>query len=250
MIKCLSGYEWNHAIQVHEQLAEEEGKPILLFYIPESPRTEKPIYLNSDIRESYIRRGGSDQKCTREEIERFVRDASAQRYDSEILIDLNAEAFFDEGSVGWYRRVFNEIQPGRHETLTNVDFLTEWGFVIERESRLVPTCAAVLIFGQGKYVRQILPRPVVDYQRVNVDALQWTPDRRWDDRIVIEENLIQAWLILVERYMRFAERPFASVDVATLRRHDEPPDYISFREAAINLRYEVADHLRERLPIE
>ena len=241
-----SNSKLNRAIQVREQLMEEEGKPILLFYIPESTRAEKPIYLNSDIRESYIRRGGSDQKCTREEIERFIRDASTERYDNEVLSNINAETCFDEGSVTWYRRAFNEKQPGRDETLSDIAFLSEWGFVIEHEEKLVPTRAAVLIFGKGKYVRQVLPRPVVDYQRVNVDALQWTPDRRWDDRIVIEENLIQSWLILVERYMRYAERPFASIDAATLRRHDEPPDYVSFREAAINLliHQDYGDHTR------
>jgi ATP-dependent DNA helicase RecG len=52
--------------------------------------------------------------------------------------------------------------------------------------------------------------------------------------VVVEDNIIHAWQILVEKYFRLAERPF-SVDAATLRRHDDPPDYISFREATINL---------------
>ncbi|MBP9798943.1 MAG: hypothetical protein KBD39_02340 [Sterolibacterium sp.] len=50
----------------------------------------------------------------------------------------------------------------------------------------------------------------------------------------VEDNLIKAWQAIVEFYFRHSERPFA-VDAATLRRDDDPPDYISFREAAINL---------------
>ena len=46
--------------------------------------------------------------------------------------------------------------------------------------------------------------------------------------------------------MRQAERPFA-IDAASLRRHDDPPDYISFREAAINLliHQDFGDHTRK-----
>jgi ATP-dependent DNA helicase RecG len=50
----------------------------------------------------------------------------------------------------------------------------------------------------------------------------------------VEDNLIKAWQAIVEFYFRHSERPFA-VDASTLRRADDPPDYISFREAAINL---------------
>ena len=62
----------------------------------------------------------------------------------------------------------------------------------------------------------------------------WSADERWHDRIVFEENLIKTWRGLVAKYSRIAEHPF-SVDLSTLRRNDDPPDYIAFREATINL---------------
>ena len=76
----------------------------------------------------------------------------------------------------------------------------------------------------------------------------WTTDRRWTDRIVVEENLIQAWLTLFARYKQHATHPFG-VDAATLRRDDDPPDDISFREAAINLliHQDYGDHGRKAL---
>lgn len=120
------------------------------------------------------------------------------------------------------------------------------GFVVEVGNALIPNRAAVLIFGKGRYVRQILPRGIVDYQRIDIASSEWAPEKRWHDRLVIEENIIQAWQVLVEKYMRLAERPF-SIDVTTLRRHDDPPDYISFREAAINLliHQDYGDHTRK-----
>jgi ATP-dependent DNA helicase RecG len=233
-------------IDAKEDMIEHDGKTLLVFYIPEARRRDKPVYLNGDIRRSFIRRGGGDERCTPEEIERFLRDASDRRYDNELIEELDAEDFFDSASVAWYRRLFDERNPGRQEALTDIEFLNEWGFVIEVGDRLIPTRAAVLLFGQGRYVRQLLPRAVVDYQRIDNNFEQWSPDTRWHDRVVVEENITQAWLTLVERYMSQAERSF-DIDAASMRRHDVPPDYISFREAAINLliHQDYGDHTRK-----
>ena len=235
----------NRAIDVAEDLVETDGNTLLVFHIPESPRSDKPVYLDGDIRRSYIRRGAGDERCTPEEIERFLRDASEDRYDREPL-GLDAEEFFDPDSVRWYRRVFDERNPGRHQALSDVEFLNEWGFVVEQGEHLVPTRAAVLILGRARHVRRVLPRPVVDCQFIDSTSDSWTTDRRWTDRIVAEENLIQAWLTLSARYMQHATHPFG-VDAATLRRDDDPPDYISFREAAINLliHQDYGDHGRK-----
>ena len=241
-----SGQKINRSIGVQEDLIETDGKTLLVFYVPESPRGDKPVYLDGDIRRSFIRRGAGDERCTPAEIERFLRDAAADRYDGELLVEMDAEEFFDPESVRWYRRVFDERNPGRRQALSDVEFLNEWGFVVEHGDRLVPTRAAVLVFGRARHVRRILPRPVVDCQFIDAPFGSWSPDRRWNDRIVVEENLIQAWLMLSERYVRHAEHPFG-VDAATLRRDDDPPDYISFREAAINLviHQDYGDHGRK-----
>ena len=227
-----AGNKLNRVIAVDEQAEEMDGKTLLVFHVPESPRGDKPVYLGGDIRESYIRRGAGDERCTMPEIERFLRDAAAD-YDGQV-VDLDAERFFDPDSLGWYRRVFDDRNPGRRRELPDMEFLHEWGFVVERGGRLAPTLAAVLVLGRGRYVRQVLHRPVVDCQFINSTFDAWPPDLRWSDRVVVEENLVQAWLILSERYVRRADRPFR-IDPATLRRDDDPPDYTSFRESAINL---------------
>ena len=182
-----SGQKINRAIGVAEDVIETDGKTLRVFHIPESPRSDKPVHLDGDIRRSFIRRGAGDERCSTEEIERFLRDASADRYDSEPLVGLDAEEFVDSESARWYRRVFDDT---------------------------------------------------------TLDA--WSTDRRWTDRIVVEENLVQAWLMLSERYVQHAEHPFG-MDAARLRRDDVPPDYISFREAAINLliHQDYGDHGRK-----
>ena len=224
----------NRPISVAGEVLEIDGATLLVFHIPESPRSEKPVYLDGDIRRSFIRRGGCDERCTPVEIERFLRDASDARYDGQPLEALDAEEFFDPASVRWYRRAFDERNPGKDQTLSDLEFLDELAFVVEHGDRLVPTRAAVLVFGRPRHVRRILPRMVVDFQIIDSASDSWSSDQRWSDRIEVEANLIQAWLRLSERYMSHAERPF-SVNATTLRRDDDPPDYISFREATINL---------------
>ena len=241
-----SGQKLNRSISVAEDVIGTDGKTLLVFHVPESPRSDKPVYLNGDIRQSFIRRGACDERCTQAEIERFLRDASVTRYDVQPLEFLDAEEFFDPASVRWYRRVFDERNPGRRQTLSNIEFLNEWGFVVEHGNHMVPTRAATLVFGRPRHILRVLPRPVVDCQFIDSPFKSWSTDRRWTDRVVVEENLVQAWLMLSERYAKHAEHPFR-VDATTFRRDDDPPDYISFREAAINLliHQDYGDHGRK-----
>ncbi len=234
----------NREISVTESAIEHEGAHVLAFYVPESLRGVKPVYLKGDIRQSYIRRGGGDERCTQAEIERMLRDASGTRYDAEVL-DLDPSRCFDESSIRWYRTIFNRAKPGTDEAAADLTFLHDWGFVVEQKGNLMPTRSAILLFGADAYLRQALPRMVVDFQLYHGNASDYTPDIRWADRLQGEENLVKTWQAVSSFFFKHAERPF-SVDAFTLRRADDPPDYVAFREAAINLliHQDFGDHTR------
>lgn len=239
------GQKLNRVIAARERLIDDDGKALLVFHIPEARRQEKPIYLNGDIRRSFIRRGAGDEQCTPAEIERLLRDAADERHEAK-TIDLDPEHCFDDESVRWYRKIFDDRNPGHDETQSHLEFLHHWGFVVEVGERLLPTRAALLLFGTEPAFRQVLPRPVVDWQWIRRDWSEGLPEERWADRLVVEVNLVKAWKALVDRYLQRAEKPF-SVDPETLQRDDLPPDYIAFREAAINLliHQDYADHARK-----
>ncbi|MXY42113.1 MAG: AAA family ATPase [Rhodospirillaceae bacterium] len=240
-----SGQKLNRVIAAEEQLIEHDEKVLLVFHIPEARRQEKPVYLNRDITRSYLRRGARDERCTPAEIERLLRDAADERHDGR-TVDLDPERCFDDASVDWYRKLFDDRNPDHDATHSHLEFLHHWGLVVEADGRLLPTRAAVLLFGAPPAFRQVLPRPVVDWQRHRGDWSEELADERWADRLVIETNLVTSWQTLLDRYMQHAEKPF-SVDPETLRREDRPPDYIAFREAAINLlmHQDYADHARK-----
>jgi len=230
---------------VKEHLIPEGDKRLLVFYIPEARRQEKPIYLNGDIRRSFIRRGGCDERCSLPEIERFLREASTERYDGE-PIDLAPERCFDSDAVQWYRDALYRRNPTQDASISDIDFLYHWGFVVEQSGKLMPTRASIVLFGTTAALHQILPRPIVDCQWINADWSEGFPEQRWADRSVIETNLIQAWKDLLGQYLQYAQKPFA-IEPDTLQREDIPPDYIAFRETAINLlvHQDYGDHGRK-----
>jgi ATP-dependent DNA helicase RecG len=206
---------------------------VLAFYVPEATRQQKPVYIDGNPKKAYIRRGGRDDTCTGDELLRYIRDASNTRYDAETL-DVDIGRCFDEASVRWYRARFAASNPGKDTAADDTTFLRNWGFLAEQGGVLRPTRAAILVLGSGEYVRQVLPRMVSDVQLYRNTSADYDSTVRWADRLSVEDNLIKAWQAIVEFYYRHSERPFA-VDATTLRRDDDPPDYISFREAAINL---------------
>jgi ATP-dependent DNA helicase RecG len=223
----------NHDIHVESKLIDVDGKTVLAFRIPEAPRQNKPIYLNKDIRRSYVRRGGCDQRCTMHEIEHFLRDAAGLRWDGQVF-DFPLENAFDHESIKWYRSLFNNLNPGHNESLSHQDFLYHWGHLIRKKEKLYPTRASIILFGTPTAIHQILPRPTLDVQWIPSNLSDPLPEIRWLDRVVFEDNLIITWRGLVSRYMQKAEKPFR-IDPHTLLRNDAPPEYRVFREAAINL---------------
>lgn len=240
------GKKLNLVTAVEPHRYKVDGKHVFAFHVPEATRADKPVYIKGDPRQSYIRRGAGDEKCTQSELERFLRDAAQERYDGAALPDIPVDRCFDLEIVSWYQSQFSRRNPEHPEITDPVEFLLNWNFIIEQGDAMHPTRAGVLLFGEGRYVRQLVPRPILDYQRIDLPFDQWSAEHRWHDRSVFEENIFRTWQGLVAKYMRIAEHPF-SIEPSTLRRNDDPPDYVAFREAAINLliHQDYGDHGRK-----
>ena len=235
----------NHDIHAQAFKFDFDGKTVLAFHIPEAHRESKPVYLNGDIRRTFSRRGGCNVRGTMPEIERLLRDASSDRWDTQTFAFPLDEAF-DEESVKWYRALFDRCNPGHEESLTDREFLRRWGYVLMADGVPQPTRAAVMVFGSAVAMHHMLPRPTLDVQWIPASLRDPMPETRWLDRVVFEDNLIVTWRGLVTRYVQKAEKPF-SIDPHTLLRNDAPPEYRVFREAAVNLliHQDYADHSRK-----
>ena len=236
-------------VDVREELHRHGDSDLLIFYVPEAHRSQKPVFLNGNISRSFVRSGGSDVRCSDQERNRFLLDAATERPDGQV-VDLDLRTAFDADAVRWYRAAY-ETRPDNRSCkgLSDTDFLAEMGLIVEHRGGRRPTRAAILLFGANRTFRQLLPRPVVDCQRFMTTREAADTEDRWFDRVVPEENLVRTWRFLIEDwYQKFAEHPFR-LDPATMQRDDTPPDYRAFRESMINLviHQDYADHSRAAL---
>lgn len=109
-----------------DDLIEHGDKHDLVFYVPEAPRQHKPVYLNGDIRRSFMRSGAADVNCSEDDIRRFLRNAGGGPYEGEPL-DLDPERCFDADSLRRYRRQYAEKNiNSRTEALDDLSFLEHW----------------------------------------------------------------------------------------------------------------------------
>ena len=58
-------------VDVQEDLHKHHESDLLIFYVPEVHLSQKPVYLNGDIRRAFVRSGGSDVRCSDHERERL-----------------------------------------------------------------------------------------------------------------------------------------------------------------------------------
>jgi hypothetical protein len=82
--------------------------------------------------------------------------------------------------------------------------------VIRKGDALLPTRAAIALFGSLRAMRNLLPRPIRDVQFLGYGSTDEIPEARWVDRLVCEENILQAWRQLLTKYLFFMPRPLHS----------------------------------------
>ena len=225
-------------IEFTEDLLTDEAGKVLVFYIPEVSRSEKPVHLDGNLALTFVRKGSTTQRCQRHEIEAFLRDAAQERFEDGVCTDLVAPGCIDDDSLKWYRHMFAERNPGHDtESKDNIGFLDHWGLVVHQSDLWRPKRSAVLLFGTDAALNRILTRQIVDFIIFACAKPDLLPDHRWDRRIesLAEGNILKSWRRVVEVYRdQFADSAF-QIDASTLQRSGSRPDYLAFREAFLNL---------------
>jgi ATP-dependent DNA helicase RecG len=243
-----AGQKVNHDVDVSEHRYESDGKVVLAFRVAENLRTRKPVYIDGDIRKTFLRKGGGDYRAQQHDIERMLRDASEDRWDSQPFTRVGLdEGVFHSASLKWYRDRFHATNPGFDVEQPHNDFLYEWGYLVKEGGKLLPTRGAVALFGSLRGVRQLMPKPVLDVRFLGYASTEDFDETRWIDRLVSEVNIVETWQQLLAKYLFFMPKTFRDIDPATLERRDAPAGFRVFREAAMNLliHQDYGDHSRK-----
>ena len=209
-------------VAVQEKLHKYDDSDLLIFYVPEVHRSDKPVFLNGDIRRSFVRSGGSDVRCSDNERNRFLLDAAGNATTAISSISTWIPPLTRKASNGIGR--FTREGRGIVHTLpcpTRI-FSKRWAFWLKARAGVVHLvrrfCSSVRMRHSGNsflgrlWTASGLGWPETQLRQENAGV----------DRFVLDENLVRAWQSLIDWYQRLADRPFR-VDPSSLQRDDAPP---------------------------
>lgn len=164
-----------------------------------------------------------------------MRDADRDRWGAEPFTRVALDEVFHSESIRWYRSRFYERNPGHDTERSEQDFLQDWGFIVREGGELLPTRAAVALFGSLRGINTLMDRAILDLQFLSHRRSGQADGAPWIDRFWSEQNIIQTWQQLLAKYLFFMPKSFSGVDPRTLERRDAPAGFRVFREAAMNL---------------
>lgn len=209
-----------------------DGKEILVIRVPETPRQQRPVYINGNpYNGTYVRRHTGDHHCTKPEVDRMMREASDVGADSAILSGFNVDDI-DRDALTRYRRLDQTLHPGEpRNTYDDLRFLTAiGGYARERGTgKEGLTVAGLLLLGTDQAIREWRSRHLIDYRMVLTED---DPDKRWDDRVLWEGHLFGAFENI---YLRLTTGLATAFQLQGVTRIEESPVHVVLREALVNL---------------
>lgn len=210
---------------------EVDGAHIVVIRVPRAERSYKPVYVDGNPLCTYRRNGEGDYRCTREEYQAMVRDASVRTQDMLVLNEMDLGVFHPE-SVRSYRQRMRLSRPGHvWESLEDEEFLLKLGAVgIGSDGKKHPTSAGLFMFGNEYDIVREFNAYFLDYQE------QYDADTRWTDRVISSSgdwsgNVYDFYFRIYNRLIQDIKVPFR-MDGGN--RVDDTPVHQALREALAN----------------
>ena len=207
------------------------GNRIIVIDIPRADRSYKPVYVDGNPLNTYRRNGEGDYRCTKEEYQAMVRDASVKTQDMLILEEMDMGVFNAE-SLRAYRQRMSISRPDHvWEKLNNEEFLLKMGAAgIGTDGKKHPTSAGLLMFGNEYDIVCEYPQYFLDYREEYDDI------HRWTDRIVSSSgdwsgNVFDFYFRVYNRLQMDIKVPF---EMQGGFRIDDTPVHKAVREALAN----------------
>lgn len=156
------------------QIKTIDGNRIIVINVPKAKRSMKPVYVEGSPLNTYRRTGEGDYKCTKEEYEAMVRDASVLTQDMLLLENMDLHVLNLE-SIRMYRERMKHLRPGHvFESLSDEEFLVKMGAAgIGHDGNSHPTGGGLLMFGNHRDIVSVYPQYLLDYRDCYAENTQW-----------------------------------------------------------------------------
>lgn len=235
-LTTLRGNKFNMQLSSVGSIIEIDGITVLVFKINPMPRQCKPIFYGGDIRNSFIRLGSGDHRCSSDEINRMLREASELSSDAMLLNGFGIQDI-DIETLNIYRR-YLVAHSTEHPfiALDDTSFLKKIGAIANDRTtnKEELTMAGLLLFGKEDSIRERFPAYELDFYLIN--GVNWVSndDKRWDDRKIFEKNLIRTFIEAMDLLKSKVDIPF-DISEDKITRTGEVEVVVTLREALANM---------------
>lgn len=208
---------------------------IIIVEIPRATYMDKPIYLNENpYTGTYKRTSSGDYRCSKEEVDSMIRDATPQAQDRTVIDDWNYALALDQVTIQKYRNVFrqrSDVHP--FLSMNDRDFLAKIGAITIKNGDYYPTLAGLLVFGKTEFITQVLPAFILEYINYGDKGTE-----RWNDRLIYdgtwgEGNIFNFYYATINKLKNTLLNKFA-LDKDNITRIDTSELEVAFREALAN----------------
>lgn len=209
-----------------------DGAELVVIRVRAVSSREKPVYLDGNpYQGTFVRRNEGDYRCGKQEVVRMIRDAGAESADSAILPGYSWE-HIDDGTFVGYRQRYQTLNPGNPKVEYDGDRFMRaiGGYRKDPETGKEGfTRAAILMFGTDEAIHNLRSRHLIDFR---LAAGPEAEDRRWEDRLALEGNLLKAFLQIYPRLVAPLKTPF---QLEGPYRLTESGAHEALREALVNM---------------
>lgn len=224
-LNTIRGGKFNIFVPTNQGRHIIDGLTVMTFYIPASK--EKPVYYNS-LQNTFIRRGSSDQRATREEIDAMYRDQTFGTKTSEIAIG-TSRSDINSSSLSSYRDYMSRFNPTvGYNRYDEAEFLQKLR-IMEGDNC---TLGGLLFLGKRDTIERFFP----DFR---IDLLE-IPGTSYTDAKIRYTYRLDEYDNLWEYYFECAARLKSKVDVeyhlgSEGFARDLSPGFDALREALVNM---------------
>ena len=165
------------------ELIETPEGSVVRIHVKKAPLSERPVYINGVLDQSFLRLGEADQKMSKNQILSFMEDRELTHIDGKAnALGIGIDGL-EESSLQAFRALLSLRRPGNPLLeLSDEQFLERIGALIrlgEKGSAL--TNGAIAFFGRYADISRVFPSFHLDYQRYAGGK------ERWEERIASDD---------------------------------------------------------------
>ncbi len=155
------------------KIIDSEGLELVVMTVPRAERSDRPVHIDDNIRNSFIRIGATTCKCTPDEIRSMVIDSEEGPTDRYIVRSSEVSDLC-RATIDAYRNLFRVTRCDSELNDCDVGtFLRAIGAATMGEGVLHPTFAGLLMFGTDLTITLEAGRYFLDYREYGDDDIDW-----------------------------------------------------------------------------